>query len=434
MSRGAAVRGLFGERWFRWLLGTRLTSQAADGLFQTSLAGAVLFNPEHHTGPVTVAAGFVVLLLPYSLIGPFAGVFLDRWRRQRVLVYGAAIRSVFVVATAAILLGHGPRGFPFAAAALVALGINRFFLAALSAALPSVVSPGRLVLANAISPTAGTVATIAGAGIGLGVRAAGGGGDHGDALAALAAAAGYALASLVGSRLPAESLGPHPRDTSPLRHQLASVVAGLVAGLRHLRQRPVAARALGVIFAQRLVFGVWSIMALLLYRNAFHTDGILHAGLSGVAQAVAFAGVGLVSAAVVTPAVAARIGRRRWIAIVTAGAAVTQLAFGAPFAKVPMLLSSFALGFATQATKVCVDTLLQANVDDDYRGRVFSIYDTVFNLSFVGGALLAAGTLPTDGQSLTALVAMSAAYLAIAATYWIAERRSVAEQTAEQSW
>lgn len=28
--------------------------------------------------------GFAVLLLPYSLIGPFAGVLLDHWRRTRV--------------------------------------------------------------------------------------------------------------------------------------------------------------------------------------------------------------------------------------------------------------------------------------------------------------------------------------------------------------
>jgi hypothetical protein len=348
-------------------------------------------------------------------------------------VYGDGIRSVFVVATAAILVGHGPSGPAFALTALVGLGINRFFLAALSAALPSVVRGDRLVLANAISPTAGTVATIVGAGVGLGLRAAGGGGDHGDALAAFVAAGGYLLASAVASRVPGESLGPHPRDTSPLRHQVATVAAGLVAGVRHLGHRPIAARALAVIFAQRVGFGVWSIMALLLYRNYFHTHGILHAGLSGVGQAVALAGVGLVAGAAVTPWVAARVGRRRWIAIVTAGAAISVFGFGVPFAKVPMLASSLALGFATQATKVCVDTLVQTTIDDDFRGRVFAFYDTVFNLSFVAGAVLAAFTLPATGRSVAALAAMSAAYLLLAFGYTAAERRSVSEQATEQT-
>ncbi len=421
MRRADALRRLFGERRFVTLLATRLTSQTSDGLFQTSLAGAVLFNPEHHTGPKEVAAGFVILLLPYSLIGPFAGVLLDRWRRQRVLAYGAAVRSVLVVAAAVALVAHGPSGPAFALTALAALAVNRFYLAALSAALPSVVSAERLLLANAISPTSGTVVTIAGAGIGLGLRAAGGGADHGDALAALAAAAGYLLAALVATRLPADSLGPHPPNTDPLRAQLAGIVRGLASGAHHLWQRPPAARALAVIFAQRFMFGLWSIMALLLYRNSFHSHGVLRAGLVGVGQGVTAAGIGLVLAAAVTPWVTTRIGKQRWIVVVTAGAAVTQLAFGAPFSMALLLVSAFALGFATQATKVCVDTVVQTTIEDEYRGRVFSLYDTIFNISFVAAAFLAAFVLPANGRSLLTLIVLSAGYLATAAAYGLSE-------------
>lgn len=423
--QATAVRRLFGERQFVALLATRLTSQTADGLFQTSLAGAVLFNPEHHTGPKQVAAGFVILLLPYSLIGPFAGVFLDRWRRQRVLFYGAAVRAVLVAATAAVLVVHGPSGAAFALTALAALAINRFYLAALSAALPSVVPAEQLVLANAISPTAGTVVTIIGAGIGLVLRSLGGGADRGDALVALVAAVGYAAAALASTRLPADSLGPHPPSTAPLRHQLAGIVSGLVDGARHLLHRPPAARALGVIFAQRFLFGIWSIMSLLLYRNSFHSEGVLRAGLVGVGQAVTAAGIGLVSAAAVTPWVTARIGKQRWIVLVTAGVAVTELVFGLPFSMLLLLASALALGFAAQATKVCVDTLVQSNVDDEFRGRVFALYDTIFNLSFVAAAILAAFVLPTDGRAPAALVAMSVGYLAIAAVYAVSERSNL---------
>jgi len=390
---------------------------------QTALAGAVLFNPEHHTGPRQVAAGFVVLLLPYSLIGPFAGVLLDRWRRQRVLCYGAAVRAVLVLATATSLVAHGPSGPVFVLTALAALAVNRFYLAALSAAMPSVVSADRLVVANAISPTFGTVVTIVGALIGLGLRAAGGGASHGDALAALVAAAGYLCASLVALRLPADSLGPHPPSTDPLRRQLAGIVRGLAEGAVHLWHRPTAARALAVIFGQRFLFGMWSIMGLLLYRNTFHNEGILRAGLVGVGQAVTAAGVGLVLAAAVTPWVTARIGKRRWIVAVTVAAAVTELALGAPFTMPLLVASSLCLGFATQATKVCVDTIVQTTIEDDFRGRVFSLYDTIYNISFVAAAFLAAFVLPSSGRSLTILVAMSAVYLVIAAGYGAAEHR-----------
>src|SRR3954468_19121558 len=105
----AGVRELLTRRWFRWLFGTRLVSQCADGVFQSSLASAVFFNPDHQTDPKQAAAGFVVLLLPYSLVSPFAGVFLDRWRRQRVLVRANLVRVVFVVATGGFLLADAPR-------------------------------------------------------------------------------------------------------------------------------------------------------------------------------------------------------------------------------------------------------------------------------------------------------------------------------------
>src|SRR5947209_10443823 len=140
MRRGVAVAGLFARPWFGSLYGTRVVAQSADGIFQASLASAVFFNPDHQTDPRQAAAGFVILLLPYSLVGPFAGVFLDRWRRQRVLVVGNVVRSGFVTATAGLLLVVGPRGWAFDLAALAAVSVNRFYLSALSASLPHVVT------------------------------------------------------------------------------------------------------------------------------------------------------------------------------------------------------------------------------------------------------------------------------------------------------
>ena len=103
-----SVRALFREPGFGRLFATRLVSQSADGVFQASLASAVLFNPEHATDPGTLAAGFSVILLPYSLVGPFAGVFLDRWRRQRVLLVANIVRAAIVVLAATLLVWLGP--------------------------------------------------------------------------------------------------------------------------------------------------------------------------------------------------------------------------------------------------------------------------------------------------------------------------------------
>jgi hypothetical protein len=55
------------------LLTIRLGAQWGDGVFQAALGGAVLFNPERQSDPVLVALGLAVVLLPYSIVGPFAG-------------------------------------------------------------------------------------------------------------------------------------------------------------------------------------------------------------------------------------------------------------------------------------------------------------------------------------------------------------------------
>jgi MFS family permease len=439
LPRVESLRALFDERQFGVLLATRLTSQTADGVFQASLYGALLFNPDHHTRPGQIAAGLVLLVLPYSIIGPFAGVFLDRWRRQRVLARGALVHGVFAVASAALLATAGSRSVGFDAAAFAALAVNRFYLAAQSAALPHVVRDEQLVLGNSFTTTAGTVVTLVGVSLGLGVRHLAGSGDHGNAVVAAFSFVGYLVAAAVARRIPADHLGPDERPSASVTQALGAVAGGFKAGAAHvLRHRP-AARALALIFGQRALFGLWTIMTLLLYRNTFAPDGPLRAGLVGAGQAASVGGVGLVLAALVTPRIARRTGLHRWIAISTAIPAVTMLAFGLPFSLVWFLGSALALGFAMQATKVCVDTIVQEAVDDDFRGRAFALYDAGANTCFAGAAVIGAVTLPITGRSATALVVMSAAYLLLAATYAAAAKggsvlaQEPAEQVAQQT-
>lgn len=147
-------------RNFRRLLAVRLLSQSADGVYQVALATYVVFSPENETTPGAIASAMAVLLLPYSLIGPFAGVLLDRWPRRQVFLYGNLLRAVLACCTALLLLSSVP-DWLFYASALCVTAVNRFVLAGLSAALPRVVDTERLVLANSLSPTAGTLAATA---------------------------------------------------------------------------------------------------------------------------------------------------------------------------------------------------------------------------------------------------------------------------------
>src|SRR3712207_898340 len=111
-------------------------------------------NPQRAADPVDVAAAFAVLLLPYSVVGPFAGVWLDRWSRRQVLVRANVLRAGLVAVLAALVLA-GQAGVPFYAAGLAVFAVTRFLLSALSAALPHTTDAASLVPANALSTTSG---------------------------------------------------------------------------------------------------------------------------------------------------------------------------------------------------------------------------------------------------------------------------------------
>ena len=111
MSFAGDLRAVVRHRNFRRLFATRLTSQAADGAFQAALASLFFFSPEKQTSAGSVAAAFATLLLPYSLVGPFAGVLLDRWRRRQILVVANLLRAAVVLGGATLSLADVP-GWP----------------------------------------------------------------------------------------------------------------------------------------------------------------------------------------------------------------------------------------------------------------------------------------------------------------------------------
>jgi MFS family permease len=412
---GTTIRALLQRPDFRRLLATRLLSQFGDGVFQAAVAGTVLFNPQGAADPVDVAAGFAVLLLPYSLVGPFAGVWLDRWSRRQVLVYANLLRAALVAVVAALVLG-GVDGTPFYVAGLAVFSVNRFLLAALSAGLPHTVDPSSLVPANAVSTTSGAVSTVVGGGAALVLLQVVGSGNGGYASLTLAAALPYVAAAAVAAVFPRGRLGPD-RLTLSARLSAREVLAGLVAGARHVAAHRPALAALMAITLHRLGYGVLTLMTLLLYRNTFVSDGFFRGGLVGLGQVVAAGAIGTLLAAVVTPRAVRGMGKPRWIALLLAVGGVAQTALGSLFVPPAVVLAGFVLGFMSQGVKICVDSTLQESVDDSYRGRVFSFYDTLFNVSFVVALLVGAVVLPASGMSATVLTTIGLGYLATAAAY-----------------
>ncbi|WP_086865990.1 MFS transporter [Streptomyces viridochromogenes] len=425
MSVVRDLRVLWRFRDFRRLLAVRLFSQGADGVYQTALATYVVFSPEKQSSAGAIAAAMAVLLLPYSLVGPFSGVLLDRWRRRQVLLYGSVLRTVLASATAVLIVADVP-DWLFYVSALCVTAVNRFVLSGLSAALPRVVDGERLVVANSLSPTAGTLAATMGAGLAFVVRLVV---WDSDAAVVLFGAALYLCAGLASLRMAPQLLGPDPELVRPrLAAALSGTARDLRAAVRHLTSPPrrEAAWALLAMTLMRFCYGALLVMLLMLCRYAFTSD--TEDGLALLGVALGLSGAGFFTAAVVTPAAAGRLGPGRWIAVCAGVAAVLVPVLGLPFATVPMLVAAFVLGVTTQGAKISTDTVVQSSVDDGFRGRTFSVYDVLFNVAFVGAAAVAALILPPDGRSAPLIVTVAVIYTAVAVAMAQFERRSVSRQ------
>ncbi|MFI1164883.1 MFS transporter [Streptomyces sp. NPDC020801] len=414
------LRVLLRFRDFRRLLAIRLLSQGADGVYQVALATYVVFSPERQASAAAIASAMAVLLLPYSLVGPFAGVLLDRWRRRQVFLYGNLTRAAMAAATAALMAAAVPEWL-FYVSALCVTAVNRFVLSGLSAALPRVVDAERLVMANSLSPTAGSLAAFAGGGLAFALRLAG---ADSDAAVVLLGAALYLCAALASLLMTPQLLGP---DRALVRPRLSTALSGtardLMAGVRHLGAPPrrVAAWAMASMTVMRFCYGALTVMVLMLCRYGLTSD--TEDGLRLLGLALGFSGAGFFAAAVVTPWAVGLLGPVRWIVVCAAAAAVLEPSLGLPFATGPLLLAAFVLGLTTQGAKISTDTVVQSAVEDGFRGRIFSVYDVLFNVAFVGAAGVAALMLPPDGRSAALVVTIAAIYGAVAVAMARFERR-----------
>ena len=391
------------------ILGARWSGQIGDGIFQSALASFVLFSPERQPSAVSAATAFAVVLLPYSLIGPYAGIFLDRFSRQRTVAIANAIRALVLLAIA-LLVSSSQTGVWLTFLVLIAFGINRLILAGLSAGLPLVVHQDELISANALAVTGGSIGVVIGGGIGIGLKkvfdfhhAT----DFSDALVVLLAALCYISSSAVASRLGKSDIGPAEHEITKDRGGWRELREGFVI----LRRHPDALRGILTTAVQRGGLTAFTLMGLLLERNTFNPPTKPDAGLARFAFVLGVAGVGIGIGSFITPFFVNYFGRHRWIRIMLAAPTPLALIFAFYPREWVLITVAFFVGLCGQAVKVTNDALVQSQISDEFRGRVFAFYDITTNAGIVSGAIIAALILPTSGKSVLLPLLVSVIYV-----------------------
>ena len=87
------------------------------------------------------------------------------------------------------------------------------------------------------------------------------------------------------------------------------------------------------------------------------------------------------------------------------------------------MVTTFIVGFAYQSSKVCMDSVVQADSDDAFVGRVFALYDTANNLCYVGAFALGVLLVPANGKGVGAVFLIGALFLVAGVGYGMAMAR-----------
>lgn len=344
------------NRPFLLLWAAQLVSQSGDFIFEVALLWLVL----EFTGSA-LAVGIVVTgtILPAVFVGPFLGVYVDRWDRRRTLVVTNVVEGIVVAALSGLILA-GKISLPGLFATVLVLGAGSSMVrVATNAYVPSVVPRDDLPPANGLLSISSSMNQIVGLSLGgafvalLGVALP----IEYDAASFFAAALLLLLIPRPGTASDAVTVG----GSSRFRDEFAE-------GVRWIRQNRFMVE---IIVIGVLVNFLGNGLAALF---APYTEFVLHAGPVIYGLLGAFVAAGSLLGAVVLGKVSMRssAGRYLFAGGVCLGPllVLVGLVTSIPFALTLMLL----LGVALAVTNLPISVAIQAKVPGRLLGRVSATF------------------------------------------------------------
>ena len=385
------------NRNFRLLFFGQAISQLGDW-FNAVAVYALLLDL---TGSATAVAWMMITqYLPVAIVGPMAGVVVDRVDRRRVMIVADIVRGVLIVGL--LLVRRSDQVWIAYVVMALVVAASAFFEPARTATIPNVTSAAELLPANALSAATWSAMLAIGASVGGLVTAA-----FGRDVAFVINAASFFcsaifLANTRYNSTPVATPGVEAAATgargSTLRRVAALTgVADLVDGLRYVRRESYVAALICVKAGWGLAGGVLLLLAVFGQRvfpigqGSAAGIGVLY-GARGLG-----AGLGPIALRWILGQQPARLRRTIGPAFFMVGAFYMALA-GAPtliLAATCVLLAHFGGSILWVFSTV----LLQLEVPDRFRGRVFAAELALVTLVTSLSSYLTANALDRHGWS-----------------------------------
>ena len=316
--------------------------------------------------------GFVgfASLIPVFLLAPIGGAIADRQSRHRILIATQVAAMLLAFVLAALTLTHRIHVWHlFVLAAL--LGVTyAFYVPAASAFVVDMVGKEDLMNAIALNSSLVNGARIVGPAI-AGILVA----SIGEGWCFLVNAVSY-IAVIIGLLM--MSITPHRKVRLP-----GSPLSDIIEGFRFVwNTSPV--RALLLLLGAVSLFGTPYAVLMPIFA-----DRILHAGASGLGLLMGASGIGALAGAMSLAARSRLRGLGRWVAGSTAGFGVGLILFSLSHSFWLSAVLLLPVGFTMMVEMAASNTLIQAMVPDNLRGRVMAVYSMMFMGMAPIGALVA---------------------------------------------
>lgn len=380
------------NRNFALLWSGQAISQIGDWVFDTTLVlwiGVVLGRGQSWA-PLAVSGVLAAASLPFFLVGPLAGVFVDRWDKRRTMLAMDGARAALVALLAILTLLRLPLGWMLTATYLtvfLASLCSQFFRPSLVALIGEIVEEPQRVRASSLSETTTTLAFIIGPVFAAPLLYA-----FGPQLALLIDALSFVVS------FAAVRLIERPATAAEEPGHAPNVWGELATGLRFYFGDRVLTTMLISFVIVGLGAGAFNALALFFVTDNLHASGALY----GVA--VAAVGAGSLAGAVVGGLAAPRIGlvRMFWLSLLALGVSVVVLSRLSSIG--PGLVCYVVFGFTQGPINVALIPLLLRVTPSELVGRVVAVLDPATMLASVGSMVLAGLLVSTILRTFSARV------------------------------
>ena len=402
-----------------WL--SQIVSQFGDRLNQMALIGFIAQRSPGKT--LQLASLLAFTILPVFVVGPIAGVYVDRWDRRKTMYYCDFLRGLLVLLIPLYIIDSNKSIVPLYAVVFLLFCIGRFFVPAKLAIVPELVPKEQMLMANSLVNTTGMIASTAGFAIGgivvtvLGAK----GGFYIDSASFFVSSFLVFFIRLAGrQRVKIMEVGKEVLEAI----RKSSVLGEVKEGIRYLLGRKQMRGVIAVLFLIWAALGTMYVVVIVFVQQTLKSL-TLDLGLLAM-----FLGMGLFLGSIIY----GRFGKSAncfktiFSSLISSGLALAGFAFVLnryPFFYTAAILA-VVFGLAVGPIMTAANTLIHDVSSGAMLGKVFSSVEVVMHLAFllfmfIGSALAEIKSIGQGGL----LIGVGVLFSLIGTTGYLRQKFSV---------